>query len=161
MTAFSTAAGPRSRSSARSRSSPSRLFVVQERRSPEPMISLETLGPPADRGGQRLLAVRRHGDDRAYDLSAGLRSGRDGQAAATAGFALSAMVLGWPIGATLSPRLCRRFGVRTVLRAGSALVPIGALAFVSLRPIRLRSSPGSARRSSAWAWVCRAAPRSC
>ena len=29
-----------------------------------------------------------------------------------AGFALSAMVLGWPIGATLSPRLWKRFGVQ-------------------------------------------------
>ena len=51
----------------------------------------------------------------------------------TAGFALSAMVLGWPIGATLSPRLWKRFGLRNVLRAGSALVPLGALAFVFLQ----------------------------
>src|SRR5208283_3386557 len=51
-----------------------------------------------------------------------------------AGFALSAMVLGWPIGATLSPRLWSRFGLRTILRAGAALIPLGALVFVFLKP---------------------------
>ena len=51
----------------------------------------------------------------------------------TAGFALSAMVMGWPLGATLSPRLWKRVGVRTVLRAGAALIPVGAAAFVFLR----------------------------
>ncbi len=51
----------------------------------------------------------------------------------TAGFALSAMVMGWPIGATLSPRLWRRFGLRTVLRAGAALSRSARLAFVFLR----------------------------
>jgi MFS family permease len=43
-------------------------------------------------------------------------------------------VLGWPIGATLSPRLWKRFGVRTILRTGAALIPVGALVFVFLRP---------------------------
>ena len=51
-----------------------------------------------------------------------------------AGFALSAMVLGWPIGATLSARLWGRFGLRTILRAGAALIPLGALVFVLLKP---------------------------
>ncbi len=51
-----------------------------------------------------------------------------------AGFALSAMVLGWPIGATLAPRLWRPFGLRTIVRIGSALVPLGALVFVFLTP---------------------------
>jgi len=42
------------------------------------------------------------------------------------GFALSAMVLGWPVGATVGVRGFRRFGVRAVLRVGGALVPAGA-----------------------------------
>ncbi len=50
-----------------------------------------------------------------------------------AGFALSAMVLGWPIGATVGVRGFRRFGVRAVLRLGGALVPAGALVFIVLR----------------------------
>ena len=36
-----------------------------------------------------------------------------------AGFALSAMVLGWPVGATIGVRGFRRFGVRAVLRTGA------------------------------------------
>ena len=50
-----------------------------------------------------------------------------------AGFALSSMVLGWPIGATTGVRGFRRFGVRAVLRLGGALVPAGALVFILLR----------------------------
>ena len=50
-----------------------------------------------------------------------------------AGFALSAMVLGWPVGATVGVRGFRRFGVRAVLRLGGALVPAGALVFILLR----------------------------
>jgi MFS family permease len=49
-----------------------------------------------------------------------------------AGFALSAMVLGWPAGATVGVRFFKRFGVRAVLRSGGLLVPAGAAAFVIL-----------------------------
>ena len=49
-----------------------------------------------------------------------------------AGFSLSVMVLGWPVGATIGVRGFRRFGVRAVLRAGGALVPVGASVFVVL-----------------------------
>jgi MFS family permease len=49
-----------------------------------------------------------------------------------AGFALSAMVLGWPVGATVGVRFFKRFGVRAVLRTGGLLVPAGAFAFVIL-----------------------------
>jgi MFS family permease len=49
------------------------------------------------------------------------------------GFALSAMVLGWPIGSTIGIRAgFRRFGVRAVLRSGAVLMPLGALAFLIL-----------------------------
>ena len=36
-------------------------------------------------------------------------------------------------GATLAPRIWKRVGVRSVLQAGAALVPLGALVFVFLR----------------------------
>ena len=49
-----------------------------------------------------------------------------------AGFSLSVMVLGWPVGATIGVRGFRRFGVRAVLRTGGALVPVGASVFVVL-----------------------------
>jgi len=108
-------------------------FVVQERRSPEPMISL-------DLWGRRPIAAVNASSLFAGMVMIGLTTflpvfvqGVMGRPPLTAGFALSAMVLGWPIGATLSPRLWKRFGVRNVLRAGAALIPVGALAFVFLR----------------------------
>ena len=108
-------------------------FVVQERRSPEPMIAL-------DLWGRRSIAAVNASSLFAGMVMIGLTTflpvfvqGVMGRPPLMAGFALSAMVLGWPTGATLSPRLWRRFGLRNVLRAGAALIPLGALAFVFLR----------------------------
>ncbi len=108
-------------------------FVVQERRSPEPMISL-------DLWGRRPIAAVNASSLFAGMVMIGLTTflpvfvqGVMGRPPLTAGFALSAMVMGWPLGATLSPRFWKRFGVRTVLRAGAALIPLGALAFVFLQ----------------------------
>jgi len=61
-----------------------------------------------------------------------------GHSALVAGFALTMMVLGWPIGATLAARSFGRFGIRACLILGAALLPLGALAFLLLGP---RSSP--------------------
>jgi MFS family permease len=108
-------------------------FVAQERRSPEPMISLGLWG-------RRPIAAVNAASLFSGMVMIGLTTflpvfvqGAMQRPPLIAGFALSAMVLGWPIGATVSPRLWRRFGVRPVLRAGAALVPIGALVFVLLR----------------------------
>ena len=107
-------------------------FVVQERRSPEPMISL-------DLWGRRPIAAVNASSLFAGMVIIGLTTflpvfvqGVMGRPPLTAGFALSAMVMGWPLGATLSSRLWKRFGVRNVLRSGAALIPLGALAFVFL-----------------------------
>src|SRR5271165_7230956 len=109
-------------------------FVVLERRSPEPMISLELWGR------RPIAAVN------ASSLFAGMTiiglttflpvfvQGVMQRPPLVAGFALSAMVLGWPIGATISSRIWARIGLRPVLRAGAALIPLGALVFVFLRP---------------------------
>jgi MFS family permease len=117
------------------------LFVIQERRSPEPMISLELWGrrPIAAANGASLLSGM---------VMIGLTTflpvfvqGVMQESPLIAGFALSAMVLGWPVGATISVRGFRRFGVRGVLRAGGVLVPVGASLFVVLSA---DSSPVSA-----------------
>ena len=109
------------------------LFVLQERRSPEPMISLDLWGrrPIAAANGASLLTGM---------VMIGLTTflpvfvqGVMQKSPLVAGFALSAMVLGWPIGATVGVRGFRRFGVRAVLRLGGALVPAGALVFIVLR----------------------------
>src|SRR5277367_2375009 len=108
------------------------LFVIQERRSPEPMISLELWGrrPIAAANGASLLCGM---------VMIGLTSflpvfvqGVMQKSPLIAGFALSAMVLGWPVGATIGVRGFKRFGVRTVLRTGGLLVPAGASVFVIL-----------------------------
>src|SRR5580700_12302998 len=103
------------------------LFVLQERRSPEPMISLELWGrrPIAAANGASLLAGM---------VMIGLTTflpvfvqGVMQQSPLVGGFALSAMVLGWPIGSTIGIRAgFKRFGVRAVLRAGGVLMPLGA-----------------------------------
>jgi hypothetical protein len=80
-------------------------FVLQERRSPEPMISLELWGPRpiAAANGASLLAGM---------VMIGLTTfllvfvqGVMQQSPLIAGSALSAMVLGWPAGATLGVRV--------------------------------------------------------
>ena len=109
-------------------------FVVQERRSPEPMISLELWG-------RRPIAAVNASSLFAGMVIIGLTTflpvfvqGVMQRPPLVAGFALSAMVLGWPIGATLSPRIWARVGVRALVRGGSALIPLGALVFVFLKP---------------------------
>ena len=108
------------------------LFVLQERRSPEPMISLDLWGrrPVAAANGASLLAGM---------VMIGLTTflpvfvqGVMQQSPLIGGFALSAMVLGWPIGATVGVRGFRRFGVRSVLRVGGVLIPLGAIVFLFL-----------------------------
>ncbi len=109
------------------------LFVLQERRSPEPMISLELWGrrPIAAANAASLLCGM---------VMMGLTTflpvfvqGVMQKSPLVGGFALSAMVLGWPVGATVGVRIgFKRFGVRGVLRAGGVLLPLGSLAFLVL-----------------------------
>jgi MFS family permease len=109
------------------------LFVLQERRSPEPMISL-------DLWGRRPIAAANVASLLAGMVMIGLTTflpvfvqGVMQKSPLIGGFALSAMVLGWPIGSTIGIRAgFKRFGVRAVLRAGGVLMPLGALAFIIL-----------------------------
>ena len=57
-----------------------------------------------------------------------------GQSALVGGFTLTAMVLGWPIGATIAARNFPRYGLRPILLLGAVLLPIGATFFLVLRP---------------------------
>ena len=63
-----------------------------------------------------------------------------------AGFALTMLMVGWPMGATIASRVFHRLGLRNVLLAGTVLQPIGALFFVLLTP---QSSPIQAGIGSA------------
>jgi EmrB/QacA subfamily drug resistance transporter len=51
-----------------------------------------------------------------------------------AGFALTMMVLGWPVGATVAAKNFARFGLRATLLFGGALLPVGGVAFLMLAP---------------------------
>ena len=55
-----------------------------------------------------------------------------GRTPLVAGFTLTLMVFGWPIGATIAARNFVRFGLRPTLLFGAALLPLGAIAFVAL-----------------------------
>jgi MFS family permease len=108
------------------------VFFLQERRAADPLITTGVWGhrPIAAANGASLLAGM---------ALIGLTSflpmyvqGVMNRSPLVAGFALTMMVFGWPVGATLAARNLHRFGLRTILRFGSALLPVGALAFVAL-----------------------------
>jgi MFS family permease len=108
------------------------LFIVQERRSPEPMISL-------DLWGRRPIAAANAASLLTGMVMMGLTSflpvfvqGVMQQSPLIAGFALSVMIFGWPVGATLGVRVFQRVGLRLVLRVGGLLVPVGSIIFLFL-----------------------------
>jgi len=108
------------------------LFIWQERRSPEPMISLKIWG-------RRPIAAANAVSALTGMVMIGLTTfvpvyvqGVMGRSALAAGFALSAMVMGWPVAATISMRLVHRFGVRPVIVAGGVITPIGMAVYLLL-----------------------------
>jgi EmrB/QacA subfamily drug resistance transporter len=110
------------------------LFVLQERRARDPMVAFS------------LWAHRSIAATNAATLFAGMSviglttflpmyvQAVMGRSPLEAGFTLTAMVLGWPVAATLAARNLTRFGLRPILIAGAALLPLGAIAFVALSP---------------------------
>jgi EmrB/QacA subfamily drug resistance transporter len=110
------------------------LFVVQERRARDPMIAFALWS-------RRAIAATN-----AATLFSGMAviglttflpmyvQAVMGRSPLEAGFMLTAMVLGWPIAATLGARNFARFGLRPILVFGATLLPIGAIPFVLLSP---------------------------
>ena len=109
-------------------------FVVQERRARDPMLDFGLWSQPA------ISAVN------AATLFSGMSviglttflpmyvQGVLGQSALVAGFTLTVMVLGWPIGATIAAKVFPRFGLRRTLIFGATLLPFGAVPFLLLHP---------------------------
>ncbi|TXN06047.1 MFS transporter [Methylobacterium sp. WL122] len=121
------------------------LFVLQERRAADPMVDFSLWGkrPILTANAATLLSGMA-----IIGLTAFLPMYVQGvlrQSPLIAGFTLTLMVLGWPIGATTAARSFVRFGLRPVLLFGAALLPIGALAFVALGP---ETSPAVAAAGS-------------
>jgi MFS family permease len=110
------------------------LFIRQEQLAADPMVAL------------RLWARRPIATTNAATLLSGMAvigltaflpmyvQGVLNRSALVAGFALTIMVLGWPIGSIIAARNFTRFGLRATMLVGAALMPAGALAFAALGP---------------------------
>ena len=109
-------------------------FAAQERRARDPMLALALWSrrPIATANAATLLSGMA-----IIGLTTFLPMYVQGvlnRSALVAGFALTMMVLGWPVGATLAARNFARFGLRATLLFGAFLLPLGAVAFVVLAP---------------------------
>ena len=108
------------------------LFVLQERRAADPMLDF---GLWAQRPILTANAATLLSGMAVIGLTTFLPMFVQGvmrQSPLVAGFALTMMVFGWPIGATLAARNFVRFGLRPTLLFGAVLLPLGAVAFVVL-----------------------------
>jgi len=114
------------------------LFVWQERRAVDPMMSFSIWG-------RRPIAASNCATVFVGMAMMGLTTflpmyvqGVLHRTPVVAGLALTMMMVGWPLGATLSAKSLHRFGLRQLMVFGSAVVPLGAVCFVLLTP---ESSP--------------------
>jgi MFS family permease len=110
------------------------LFVLQERRAQEPMISLALWG-------RRPIAVANGGALLSGMALMGITSflpmyvqGVLQRSPAIAGLTLTMVMVGWPVGATLTAKALRRIKPRPIIIAGAALHLAGAVFFVILGP---------------------------
>ena len=110
------------------------LFVLQERRAREPMVA-------AGIWGRRVIATANLATLLSGMAVIGLTTFLPmyvqavlGRSAMAAGFTLTTMLFGWPISATIAAKNFVRFGLRGTLVFGAMLLPLGASAFVLLRP---------------------------
>ncbi|MES2183019.1 MAG: MDR family MFS transporter [Pseudomonadota bacterium] len=110
------------------------VFLWHERRTPDPMVSL------------RLWASRPIAACNAANLLSSMAliglttflpmylQAVSQRTPVVAGLALTVMMVGWPAGATLCARTFHRVGLWRYLVGGSAVLPVGAIAFVLMRP---------------------------
>ncbi|HEY0868061.1 MAG TPA: MFS transporter, partial [Fimbriimonas sp.] len=117
------------------------LFVWQERRAREPMLSLElwTHRVIASANGATLAAGMTLIGVTTF-LAVYVQAVM-GYSATVAGFALTMMAVGWPVASTLSRRFYNWIGMRSTLRVGSVFLILGGLVFYLLEPT---SSPALA-----------------
>jgi EmrB/QacA subfamily drug resistance transporter len=114
------------------------LFVLQELRAPEPMISIALWS-------NRLVATSNAASFLAGMALVGLTTilplyvqGIMSRTPVIAGFTLTALLIGWTLSLTLSSYFFKLLGVRRTLRSFSPTFPIGAAALLLLTP---QSSP--------------------
>lgn len=110
------------------------LFVLQERRAEHPVVSfaLWSRRPVAAANVAMLL-----GSMVIMGLTTFLPmyvQSVQHRTPVVAGLALTMIMVGWPLGSTVAAKVFPRYGLRPMLLLGSVLVPIGACAFLLLRP---------------------------
>jgi EmrB/QacA subfamily drug resistance transporter len=113
-------------------------FVLQERRTAHPMVSfaLWSHRPIATANGVALLSgMALMGLTTFVPMYVQIVLHRS---PVVAGLALTTLLIGWPVSATLTARLLHRFGLHQLLLTGALLLPVGAALFVLLTP---QSSP--------------------
>jgi EmrB/QacA subfamily drug resistance transporter len=117
------------------------LFLTHERRTPEPIVSIALWT-------RRLVATSNTANLLAGMALIGLTmvlpiyvQGVLGGSPIVAGFALAALIIGWPLSVIFSGRLYRAFGILRTLRVGSVFFPLGAAFLLLLGP---HSSPAIA-----------------
>jgi EmrB/QacA subfamily drug resistance transporter len=110
------------------------LFLLQERRAPEPIISIKLWA-------ERLVATSNAATLLAGMVMIGMTTvlplyvqGVMGRTTIVAGFTLTALVVGWPLAVMLSAWFFRLFGIKRTLRVGSLLLPAGAAFLLFLTP---------------------------
>jgi EmrB/QacA subfamily drug resistance transporter len=114
------------------------FFLMQERRATEPMISfaLWSRRPIAACNGSTVLSgMILMGATTFLPMYV---QGVLRRSPVIAGLALTMMMVGWPVGATLAAKSFHRIGLRRILIGGSAFVPLGAVFLIVLSP---ESSP--------------------
>ncbi|HEX7934413.1 MAG TPA: MDR family MFS transporter [Paraburkholderia sp.] len=110
------------------------LFVLQERRAKEPMISfaLWSRRPIAACNGATVLSgMILMGSTTFLPMYV---QGVLNRSPVIAGLALTMMMVGWPVGATLGAKSFHRIGLRRMLIGGSSFIPVGAVLLLFLAP---------------------------
>ena len=103
------------------------LFVRRQRTAPDPMMHLELWDVRVIRLGNLAILVAGVAMIGLITFLPTYVQGVLGRSALVAGFALSAMSIGWPIASVAAGRLFVQLGVRRIVRAGGTAVTAGAM----------------------------------
>jgi MFS family permease len=110
------------------------LFVRQERRAADPMVSFRLWGArviATVNGAAMLAGMVLIGITTFLPMYVQVVLERT---SVTAGLTLTMVMLGWPTGATITSRVFHRVGLWRMVFAGSVLIPAGASTFALLAP---------------------------